>query len=516
MSELEILLPALIFLPAALGFLGCVLPRIVFPISVLMLISYATLAGSFIGSDFSYAFTLIGDGGIQFSVDHYTFPLVFGSSITLLISFGLFARRFSHYFYQVCLVLFTALLISFSTVDLVSMFIALELVGFSAFLLIADRNDKKSLFNSFQYLIGGGLAMLIYLIGVVQAFTYTGTFLISDLVKAPETALCLIVAGLLTKSGVFLCGLWVPNIYSHANCQSSAILSGCVTCAGIAPIARMSQTLTPIGDSMVVIGVISAVVAAIYAVFERESGRALGWSSVSQLGIAILSPTYACIYAMQHGICKALLFSTLRSGDQAEVAYNSHSASGHGHGSVDEPRPLPVEELIRVIVFVVASLSIMGFPFLSGFVTKNWVKTDLPYEAKIIYTTAALLTSTVYARLIFDRASNYFSGFKDGLSIKSLKINRALTDCLSTPRIWIFLISIISLIGFSFAQPDVYSLKSINSAIVSAVLGGILFVSVVGIQADEFVKPITRTLDLVGAPFLVAALLLANLLYLKI
>ena len=98
MSELEILLPALIFLPAALGFLGCVLPRIIFPISVLMLISYATLAGSFIGSDFTYAFTLIGDGGIQFSVDHYTFPLVFGSSITLLISFGLFARRFSHYF----------------------------------------------------------------------------------------------------------------------------------------------------------------------------------------------------------------------------------------------------------------------------------------------------------------------------------------------------------------------------------------------------------------------------------
>ncbi|GIR24664.1 MAG: hypothetical protein CM15mP39_04750 [Synechococcus sp.] len=62
---------------------------------------------------------------------------------------------------------------------------------------------------------------------------------------------------------------------------------------------------------MIVIGVISAVVAAIYAVFERESGRALGWSSVSQLGIAILSPAYGCIYAMQHGICKALLFSTL-------------------------------------------------------------------------------------------------------------------------------------------------------------------------------------------------------------
>ena len=62
------------------------------------------------------------------------------------------------------------------------MFIALELLGFSAFLLIADRNDQKSLFHAFQYLIGGGLAMLIFLVGVIQAFTFTGSFLLEDLV----------------------------------------------------------------------------------------------------------------------------------------------------------------------------------------------------------------------------------------------------------------------------------------------------------------------------------------------
>ncbi len=517
MIELSILFPALIFLPAALGFLGCFLPRIIFPISIATLLSYAVLSVNFLNTSFSYAFTLIGNGGIQFSIDQYTFPLVFASSVTLLISFGLFCKGFSHYFYQICLVLLTALLISFSTVDLVSMFIALELVGFSAFLLISDRNDDKSLFNSFQYLIGGGLAMLIYLIGVVQAFTYTGTFLIADLAKAPETALCLIVAGLLTKSGVFLCGLWVPNIYSYANSQSSAILSGCVTCAGIAPIARMSQTLAPIGDSMVVIGVISAVIAAIYAVFERESGRALGWSSVSQLGIAILSPAYACTYAMQHGICKALLFSTLHTETRNDLNQNPNNESVHAeHGHSSRYQEPPIEEFIRVLVFVIASLSIMGFPFLTGFVTKNWVKTDLPYEAKIIYTTAALLTSTVYARLIFDRTKHFLINFKIRTLLSLSNLNKNFIDILSTPRIWILILSIAMLIGFSLTHEITYSTSSINSAITSAILGAILFISVVGIQADDFVKPITRTLDLVGAPFLVAALLLANLLYLKI
>ena len=97
----------------------------------------------------------------------------------------------SHYFYQISLILMSALIVSFSAVDLVSIYIALELTGFCAFLLIADRNDNKSLFNSFQYLIGGGLAMLIYLIGVVTAFQYSGSFLIKDLSAVTPIALCL-------------------------------------------------------------------------------------------------------------------------------------------------------------------------------------------------------------------------------------------------------------------------------------------------------------------------------------
>jgi multicomponent Na+:H+ antiporter subunit D len=508
MMDLQIIFPALIFLPALLGFIGCVFPRIIFPLGVLSLLGFAASSLVALQGDFAYAFTLVGEGGIQFSVDSYTTPLIFGSTITMLIVFGLFANRFTHYFYQICLVLLTALFISFSAVDLVSLFISLELLGFCAFLLVADRNDKKSLFNSFQYLIGGGLAMLIYLIGVVQAFTFTGSFLLEDLVNAPDTALCLIIAGLLTKSGVFLCGLWVPNIYSHANCQSSAILSGCVTCAGIAPIARMSQILTPISDSMIVIGVISAVVAAIYAVFERESGRALGWSSVSQLGIAILSPSYGCIYAMQHGICKALLFSTLHDDNDNPDSLSKQDSSYLNNQNSPQ-------ELLRVIVFAVSSLSIMGFPFLAGFITKSWIKYDIPFEAKLIYTTASLLTSTVYARLIFDRV-NVFIKRQNSNQFKQFNFLVFLNDLFTKPKNYILILSVAFLVCSSLLFSELLTLDSIQSAVVSAILGGILFVSVVGIQADDFVKPVTRTLDLVGAPFLVAALLLANLLYLKI
>ena len=157
----------------------------------------------------------------------------------------------------------------------------------------------------------------------------------------------------------------------------------------------------------------------------------------------------------------------------------------------------------------------MGFPFLAGFITKTWIKYDIPFEARLIYTTASLLTSTVYARLIFDRVSVFIK--RQNLNQDTpFDLEIALNDFFSKPKNYLLILSTIFLVCSSLLFPELLTLGSIQSAVVSAILGGILFVSVVGIQADDFVKPVTRTLDLVGAPFLVAALLLANLLYLKI
>ena len=490
---------ALTYLPATLGFLGCIKPKFIFPIAMMTLLGISGISLRAVLSGFETSYKLMWTGGIEFSFDQYTFPLLFGASLSLLIVLSLYRDKLSHYFYQICLVLLTALTVSFSAQDLISIYIALELTGFCAFILIADRNDNKSLFHSFQYLIGGGLAMLIYLIGVVQGFQFSGTFLISDLSTATTPALCLIVAGLLTKAGIFICGLWVPNIYSHANRQTAAILSGCVTCAGIAPIARLSESMEPIGNSMVVIGVLSAIIAALYAVFERDDGRALGWSSVSQLGLAILSPSYACIYAMQHGLCKTLLFSTLSSPHENDSDKNSEQQS-----------PTNVPEWLLVTIFVIASLSIMGLPLTSGFLTKTWLKGDIPLEASLITSTSTLLTATVYARLIWTRVSLN----RRNLTIQQLR--KVVDNIRINPQSMILLLSGILIIAFSLSYPGAYYYENIQSSLTAIVLASFLYTSVAGLQTESFVKPVTKTLDLVGAPFVVAALLLANLFYFKI
>ena len=495
MIDSPIFFVVITYLPASLGFLGCIKSRFIFPISLITLLGIAGLSFWCIQTGFETSYTLMWKGGIEFAFDQYAFPLLLGASISLLIVLSVYRDRLSHYFYQICLVLLTALTVSFTAQDLISIYIALELTGFCAFILIADRNDNKSLFQAFQYLIGGGLAMLIYLIGVVQGFQFSGSFLISDLSTATTPALCLIVAGLLTKAGIFICGLWVPNIYSHANRQSAAILSGCVTCAGVAPIARLSERMEPIGNSMVVIGVLSAIIAALYAVFERDDGRAIGWSSVSQLGLAILSPSYACIYAMQHGICKTLLFTTLSSPKK---------------NLAEQSSPTGIPEWVVVAVFIIASLSIMGFPLTAGFVTKTWLKSDIPLDARLITSTSALLTATVYTRLIWSRITVYRGNLVNNQYDKIQKFNTI------NPQTLLLGLSGVLIIVFGLSYPEGYYYDNIQSSITAVVLACFLYTSIVGLQTDSIVKPVTKTLDLVGAPFLVAALLLANLFYFKI
>ena len=501
-----IIFTSLIFIPTITGFVGCIFPKVFYKIGFGILFFYSIL--SLVGylNGFEYTYNLINKEGIPLSFDNYSLPLIFGSSVVILITFILKSKNFSHYFYQICLVLFSALSISFISKDLVSLYIALELTGFCAFLLVADRNDSRALFNSFQYLIGGGLAMLIYLIGVIQAFTYTGTFILNDLINAPATSLCLISAGLLTKAGIFICGVWVPNIYSDSNTQSTAILSGCVTCAAVAPLSRMSVILAPIGNSLIIIGILSSIFGAIFALIENDDGRTLGWSSVSQLGIAMLSPTYGCLYAMQHGICKTILFLTLSRNEKETTIYSNNPDKLFFNNK-------DLEEIIKITSFIIAGLSISGFPFLSGYISKLLIKNDLPKEALLIFNSGALLTSVVYVKLISSRIKNIKIKYFIKKIINYLKSNFLKSFTSSN----ITLLSVCSaLFAFSFLKSKFFTFEKVQMSFITIILGFIFYVSFMGLESNQNSTRFSKTIDIIGAPFVIAALLLANLTYLKI
>ena len=114
MIDSPIFFLVLTYLPATLGFLGCIKPKIIFPVAMLTLVGISGISLEAIFSGFKTSYKLMWTGGIEFSFDQYTFPLLLGASLSLLIVLSLYRDKLSHYFYQICLVLLTALTVSFS------------------------------------------------------------------------------------------------------------------------------------------------------------------------------------------------------------------------------------------------------------------------------------------------------------------------------------------------------------------------------------------------------------------
>lgn len=120
-------------------------------------------------------------------------------------------------------------------------------------------------------------------------------------------------------------------------------------------------------DTVVVVGVLSALTAALMAAFATDLKRVLAYSTVSQLGYMVFAIGVGAVYASQyhllsHAVFKALLF--LAAGAVIHSAGTRDMLRMGGLG-----RKMPVVRL----VFVAGALALAGLPVLNGFWSKELI-----------------------------------------------------------------------------------------------------------------------------------------------
>ena len=69
---------------------------------------------------------------------------------------------------------------------------------------------------------------------------------------------------------------------------------------------------------------------------------------------------------------------------------------------------------------------------------------------------------------------------------------------------------------FSFIQNQYFSLDKIQMSFITIILGFVFYASFLGLKSESDLTSVRKTIDIIGAPFVIAALLLANLTFLKI
>ncbi len=386
-----------ITLPLFVGFSIYLLPR--FARILALAVSGVSLAYGLwqVLNPVPVALQLVDSFGISLMIDELSgFFILTNAVVTAAVIFYCWQIGKNAFFYTQIIILHGSVNSVFICADLISVYVALEVIGIAAFLLIAYPRTERAVWVGLRYLFVSNTAMLFYLLGTVLVYQANHSFAFTALVNAPVEAIALIFLGLLTKGGIFVSGLWLPLTHAESETPVSALLSGAVVKTGVFPLVRFALMLPEIDPIVRLFGVATALFGVSFAVFAQDAKRILAFHTVSQLGFILAAPSVGGFYALTHGLVKASLFLTVGNLSNRNI-------------KVLKKNPIPTSLWIALVI---ASFSISGFPLLSGFGAKVLTsKNLLPWQV-IGMNIAALGTAISFAKFIFlphARSSNVSS-----------------------------------------------------------------------------------------------------------
>jgi multicomponent Na+:H+ antiporter subunit D len=396
---------AWIALPFFLGFFIYLLPKFDRYLSLCMAFASVGYALQLFDERSPLTLELLDHFGVTLVVDPLSgYFILTNGLVTAAVILYCWQTGKTAFFYAQTTILHGSVNAAFVCSDLISLYVALEVIGIAAFLLIAYPRTDRSIWVGLRYLFVSNVAMLFYLVGAVLVYQAHHSFAFAGLRGAPPEALALIFLGLLTKGGIFVSGLWLPLTHSESETPVSALLSGVVVKTGVFPLVRCALILDEVDPIVRIFGVGTALLGVLYAIFEKDSKRMLAFHTVSQLGFILAAPVVGGFYALTHGLVKSALFliaGVLPSRNLKELQ--------------QKPISTPIW-----IALVIASFSISGFPLLSGFGAKVLTMKNLaPWQA-IGMNVAALGTAISFAKFIFlprGGKTNIRSGFWAGVSL---------------------------------------------------------------------------------------------------
>ncbi|MCE6988702.1 NADH-quinone oxidoreductase subunit N [Dyadobacter sp. CY323] len=189
-------------------------------------------------------------------------------------------------------------LLSMST-HLLSIYLSLELISISSYLLVALSPNRKAAEGGIKYLLFGAASSAVMLYGISFIYGLTGTMDITNdamttgLTGNPDlvvtVTIVLTLAGLLFKLSLVPFHVWTPDVYEAAPTPLVSFLSVAPKAAVILVLMRFAGIL-PAQYFPVLGGIalISMTVGNVAALFQSNARRLLAYSSIAQAGYLLV------------------------------------------------------------------------------------------------------------------------------------------------------------------------------------------------------------------------------------
>ncbi|MDR6194163.1 NADH-quinone oxidoreductase subunit L [Siphonobacter sp. SORGH_AS_0500] len=363
--------------------------------------------------------------------------VLFIASLVQLFSLEYMREDSSRFRYFAFLQLFVGSMLGILLANnLLILYVFWELVGLSSYLLISFWYTKpEAVLAARKAFLVNRIGDVGLALGIFGVYNRLGTLDFTAL-TTPEfigdpywTAIGLLLfCGTLAKSAQFPLHVWLPDAMEGPTPVSALIHAATMVAAGVYLLARIFPILTP--EALIVIaiiGTITMVMGALYALTQTDIKKTMAYSTVSQLGLMVLAvgvgaPHAAMFHLFTHAFFKAGLF--LSSGS---VIHSLHHA-GHGFDAQDVRlmgglrKKLPV----TFIAYTVCAAALSGLPFTSGFLSKDEILHEAfhatAHSWKLVFPVAATISAGLTAFYMAKQWRLVFFGNwrNDHLSLESV------------------------------------------------------------------------------------------------
>jgi NADH-quinone oxidoreductase subunit N len=329
--------------------------------------------------------------------------LVAISTIVFLIHSRLFEYKFDGeiYFLMLCILLGLSFL-SMTTHFLV-IYVALELVSISSYVLVATKNEKMNFEAAIKYLIFGATssAIMLYGISLFYGMGHTLNFAEPAFIQAIAANTPLIIqiisflflAGLLFKIAAAPFHSWVPDVYEVTSTPIISFLSFAPKAVGVLVVARVVQSnFADLNAVLLLIIFLSLIIGNLAALWQTNLKRMLGYSGIAQAGfilIGVLKSPQTDFYGAFFYILTYLPI-TMGAFLLADLLKNLS-----GSDEMEDFKGLGQQNIFLGLNAVIIMMALVGLPPTVGFMAKLMV------FSSIVNLGEAMHSSVYYGLLIF-------------------------------------------------------------------------------------------------------------------
>ena len=303
--------------------------------------------------------------------------------------------------------------------ELIVLFLGLEILSLSLYLLAASNRDREqSQESGLKYFILGGFSSAFFLYGVALIFGSTGSTKISGIgeVLSGSVSIANTDAMLLVGIGMLLVGLgfkvsaapfhvWTPDVYEGAPTPVTAFMASAGKVAAFAALIRilavgLEQRVDDWRPVVWALAILTVFTGSILAVVQTNVKRMLAYSSISHAGF-ILVGIEAAGHAGSDGVATSMnylaIYTVLVMGSFAIVL--ALSGNTDGETNLSDFKGLAKRRPALALAFTVLLFAQAGVPLTAGFVSKFAVIKSSVEANSYVLAVAAMVAAVIGAYL---------------------------------------------------------------------------------------------------------------------